>query len=369
MMYIGSYTQPPSRGIYCCRFDPATGEAAGPVQLAAETENPSFIVIHPNRRFLYAANEISSYAGDSAGSISAFAIDAVSGRLKLLNKVSSKGAGPCHIAIDKSGKWLFAANYDGGSVAAFPVHDDFSLGEAAAFVQHQGSSANLERQSAPHPHAVTPSPDNRFVMVADLGLDRIFSYRLDPVARGLSPTNPPFAKVAPGSGPRHLAFKPDGRFVYAINEMLSTVTAFRYDAAKGLLQELQTISTLPSGYSGGNSAAEILVEAGGRFLYASNRGHDSIAIFQIDGAKGTLTAAGHASTLGRTPRHFAIDPTGRYLVVANQDSNGAVVFRIDPTSGGLTPTGTTLRVPFPVCIAFAGLPQRPRTSQAGEFQF
>jgi len=361
MIYIGSYTQPPSKGIYCCRFDPASGES-GPVGLAAETENPSFIAIHPNQRFLYAANEISSYAGDSAGSISAFAIDAVSGRLKLLNKVSSKGAGPCHIAIDKRGRWLFAANYDGGSVAAFPVHEDFSLGEASAFVQHQGSSANLERQSAPHPHAVTPSPDNRFVMVADLGLDRIFSYRLDPVARGLAPapTNPPFAKVAPGSGPRHLAFNPDGRFVYAINEMLSTVSAFRYDAAEGLLRELQTISTLPSGYSGGNSAAEIAVEVGGRFLYASNRGADSIAIFQIDGAKGTLTSAGHVSTLGRTPRHFAIDPTGRYLVVANQDSGGAVVFRIDPTSGGLTLTGTTLRVPFPVCIAFASMPVRSK---------
>jgi 6-phosphogluconolactonase len=352
LMYIGTYTQGSSKGIYGYRFDAATGEAK-PIGLVAETENPSFIAIHPNQRFLYAANETSTYKGESAGSISAFAIDEASGRLKLLNSVSSKGSGPCHIAIDKTGKWLFVANYDGGSGAAFQIRDDFSLSEATTFVQHQGSSVNRERQSAPHAHAATPSPDNRFVLVADLGLDRIFSYRLDPVARRLAPGNPPFATVAPGSGPRHLAFRRDGAFVYAINEMVSTVMAFRYDSTGGSLHELQTISTLPVGYSADNSAAEIAVDAAGRFLYASNRGHDSIAIFKIDGAKGTLTAAGHASTLGRTPRHFAIDPTGRYLVAANQDSGSGVVFRIDTKTGGLVPTGATLSVPFPVCVAFA----------------
>lgn len=352
LMYIGTYTQGSSKGIYGYTFEAASGEAR-PIGLVAETENPSFIAIHPNQRFLYAANETSTYKGESAGSISAFAIDAASGGLKLLNRVSSRGSGPCHIAIDKTGKWLFVANYDGGSVAAFQIREDFSLSEATAFVQHQGSSANRERQSAPHAHAATPSPDNRFVLVADLGLDRVFSYRLDAAKGGLVTSHPPFAKLAPGSGPRHLAFRPDGAFVYAINEMASTVTAFRHDAGEGTLQELQTISTLPVGYSGENSAAEIAVDARGTFLYASNRGSDSIAIFKIDGRKGTLTAAGHASTLGRTPRHFAIDPTGRYLVVANQDSSSVVVFRIDPKTGGLTPTGTTLRVPFPVCVGFA----------------
>jgi 6-phosphogluconolactonase len=360
MMYIGTFTQPPSKGIYAYKFNPASGEAR-PIGLVAETENPAFIAIHPNQCFLYTVNETSTYAGQAVGSISAFAIHTASGRLNLLNRVSSKGAGPCHIAIDKTGKWLFAANYDGGTVAAFPVRADFSLGEASAFVQHQGSSVNRERQGAPHPHATTLSPDNRFVLVADLGLDRIFSYRVDPARRGLVATrNPPRANVAPGSGPRHLAFRPDGRYVYAVNELLSTVSAFRYHASAGILQELQTISTLPLGYSGENSAAEIGLDAEGRFLYVSNRGHDSIAIFQIDEAKGTLMAAGHAATLGRTPRNFAIDPTGGYLLAANQDSETVVLFRIDPKSGGLTPTGTTLRVPFPVCIAFAAATAGPQ---------
>lgn len=357
-IYVGTYTQPPSEGIYYGWFEPATGKTRL-IGLAARTENPSFLAVHPNQRFLYAANETSTGPGEPAGSITAFAIDAVSGHLKLLNQVSSKGAAPCHIAIDKSGHWLFAANYDAGSVAAFPVREDGSLGEASALIQHRGSSVNQERQSGPHAHAATPSPDNRFLLVADLGLDDVFSYQFDPAAGRLAANNPAFAKVAPGSGPRHIAFRPDGRFAYVINEMLSTVTAFRYDAARGSLQDLQTLSTLPAGYSGSNSAAEIAVHPNGRFLYGSNRGHDSIASFRIDPADGKLAAAGHVSTLGHTPRNFAIDPTGHYLMAANQDSNSVVVFRIDPRTGGLTLTGKTLDVPFPVCITFAA-PSVPR---------
>jgi len=341
IMYVGTYTRPPSKGIYSCRFDPATGKVTL-IGVAAETDNPSFLAIHPNQRFIYAVNETSTYRGESAGSISAFAIDAGTGKLRLLNQVSSRGPGPCHVTVDKSGKWVFAANYDGGSIAAFPVRPDGSLGEASTFVQHQGSSVNRERQGEPHAHAVTISPDNRFLLVADLGLDRVFAYRMDSTGREFSPGNPPFASLAAGSGPRHIAFRPDGKTVYVINEMLSTLTAFGYDSARGGLRELQTVSTLPAGFTGINSTAEIAVHPNRRFLYGSNRGHDSIAIFLIDEGKGTLTAAGHASTLGHTPRNFAIDPTGQYLIAANQDSSNIVVFRIDPNSGGLTPTGPTL---------------------------
>jgi 6-phosphogluconolactonase len=350
IIYVGTYTQTPSKGIYSYRFQPASGKLTS-IGLAAETENPSFLAVHPNRRFLYAANETSTYQGKSAGSISAFAIDRSSGKLQLLNQVSSKGPGPCHVAVDKTGKWLFAANYDSGSVAAFPVHTDGTIGEASAFVQHSGSSVNQERQSGPHAHATTLSPDNRFLMVADLGLDQVFSYQLDP-ARGLSGSNPLLTKVAPGSGPRHIAFTPDARFAYVINEILSTVTAFRYDANDGTLREIQAVSTLPDGFTGNNSTAEIAVHPNGRFLYGSNRGQDSIAIFRIDPASGKLTPAGHVSTGGHTPRNFAIDPTGGYLMTANQDSGNVVVFRIDAKTGVLTPTGTVLDVPFPVCVTF-----------------
>jgi 6-phosphogluconolactonase len=352
IMYAGTYTRPPSKGIYAYRFQPATGTFTS-IGLVAETANPSFLAIHPNQRFLYAANEISRYEGQPAGSVSAFSIDATSGQLKLLNQVSSRGSGPCHVALDKTGKWLFVANYNGGSVAAFPVHGDGTLGEASAFVQHSGSSVNPQRQHGPHAHVATVSPDNRFILVADLGSDQVFVYRLDPSKGSLAPNDPPFVKVAPGSGPRHLAFRPDGRFTYVVNEMMSTVTTFGYDAGHGSLQELQTLSTLPEGFNGANSTAEIAVHPNAKFLYASNRGHDSIAIFQIDPAKGTLTASGQASTQGKTPRNFAIDPTGAYLLAANQDSASVVVFRIDQETGGLMPIGTILEIPSPVCIAFA----------------
>ena len=355
IMYVGTYTRAPSKGIYAYRLR-ASGEltAMGSAGLAAETENPSFLAVHPNGRFLYAVNEISRYEGTDAGSVSAFSIDRATGTLTLLNRVSSRGGGPCHLSIDTSGKWLFVANYGGGSVAGFPIQDDGKLGEASSFFQHSGSSVNKARQSGPHGHAVVMSPDNRFVLAADLGLDRVFAYRMAPAAGGLAPGDPPYASIAPGSGPRHLAFRPDGRFVYVLNEMLSNVAAFRYDAARGALAEVQTRSMLPEGFSGENSGAEIAVHPTGRFLYASNRGHDSIAGFRIDGSAGTLTPIGHTSTQGKTPRNFAIDPSGRFLIAANQNSGTVVVFRIDQETGALTPAGTVLQVPSPVCIVFAG---------------
>lgn len=353
IMYVGTYTRAPSKGIYAFRLH-ANGELTpiGAAGLAAETENPSFLAVHPNQRFLYAVNEVSRYGGQEAGSVSAFAIDGATGALTLLNRVSSRGGGPCHLSIDATGRWLFVANYGGGSVAAFPLQQDGKLGEASAFFQHAGSSVNKARQSGPHGHAVTVSPDNRFVLAADLGLDRVFTYRIDPAAGGLAPGDPPFAAIAPGSGPRHLAFRPDGQFVYVLSEMLSQVVALRYDAARGALAGAQTYSTLPEGFSGENSGAEIAAHPSSKFLYASNRGHDSIASFRIDAATGSLTPLEHVSTQGKTPRNFAIDPSGRFLIAANQNSGTVVVFRIDQETGRLAPTGSA-PVPSPVCLVFA----------------
>jgi 6-phosphogluconolactonase len=349
--YVGTYTRQKSKGIYAWRFQPATGKLTS-IGLVGETANPSFLAVHPNRRFLYAANEVANYQGQPAGSVSAFSIDAGTGGLKLLNIVSSRGSGPCHVALDKTGKWLFVANYNSGSVASFPVHQDGTLGEATAFVQHAGSSVNPQRQRGPHAHSANLSPDNRFVLVPDLGLDQILVYRFDQADGALTANDPPFVKIAGGAGPRHLAFHPNGRFAYVIDELAATVTALTYDSGRGSLQEFQTISTLPADFTGGKSAAEIAVHPNGKFLYASNRGHDSIAAFAIDPAKGALTAVDRPLTQGKNPRNFAIDPTGAYLFAANQDSDNIVVFRIDPKTGKLAPTGDVLEAGSPVCVIF-----------------
>lgn len=356
--YVGTYTVQQSRGvpgksqgIYAYRFQPATGKSV-PIGLVAETINPSWVTIHPNHRFLYAANEIENYEGQGAGSISAFSIDAKTGMLKLLNVVSSRGAGPCHMSLDKTGKWLFVANYSAGNIAAFPVKQDGSLGEASAFVQHAGKSANPTRQSQPHAHCILPSADNRFVIVSDLGLDEVLVYRFDAGKGTLTPNDPPFAKVAPGSGPRHLALHPDGRFLYLINEIKPSVTVFAYDGARGSLEELQTISAFPEGYQGRGSGAEIEVHPNGKFLYCSIRGLNNIGVFAIDGQKRTLSPVEHIATQGNTPRHFALDPTGAYLFAEHQASNNIVMFRVDQNTGRLTPAGTVLEFPLPVCVAF-----------------
>jgi len=352
IVYVGTYTRQNSKGIYAWRFDPSTGKLTS-IGLVGETSNPSFLAIHPNRRFLYAVNEDNTFQGKPAGSVSAFSIDAKTGQLKMLNQVSSGGTGPCHLALDKTGKWLFAANYGGGSIAAYPVHDDGSLGESSAFVQHKGSSVN-PRQRGPHAHSANISPDNKFVLFADLGLDQILTYRID--EGKLPPGDPPFSAIAPGSGPRHMAFHPKGKFAYVCNEIASTVTACAYDAANGSLKELQTVSIVPDGYSGAKGAAEIAVHPNGKFVYASNRdtsnqGNDVIATYAVDPAKGTLTVVDH-TPVGKIPRNFAIDPTGRYLFEANQEGASVLVYRIDPKSGKLTSTGDKLDVPLPVCVVF-----------------
>jgi 6-phosphogluconolactonase len=352
LVYVGTYTGPTNKGIYAYRFNAATGQSTS-LGLVAETSNPSFLAIDRSRRFLYAVNEISDYQGQKSGGVSAFAIDRKTGKLTFLNEVPSRGTDPCYVTLDKSGEYVLVANYGGGNVAAFPILNDGRLGEAAAFIQHTGRGHDPERQEGPHAHEIELANDNRFAIAADLGLDELLIYHFDAAHGTLSPSNPPFAKVQPGSGPRHFAFHPNGKYVYVINEMGSTVTAFSYDA-HGTLKEQQTISTLPQDFKGKNDTAEIEVHPKGKFLYGSNRGHDSIAVFAI-GPKGMLKAVEYVSTEGKMPRSFAIDPTGSYLFAANQGSNKIVVFRIDSQTGHLRPTGEALEAPAPVCIKFMAI--------------
>jgi 6-phosphogluconolactonase len=354
--YVGTYTaKTTSKGIYAYRFNAENGQLS-PIGVPAESVDPSFLAVHPNGKYLYAVNEIANFNGGTGGAVSAFAIDAKTGALKFLNQVPTRGAGPCHLSLDKTGNYVLVANYDGGSIASFLVHDDGTLGTAAGFVQHSGSGPDKERQEGPHAHWIGTSPDNRFALAADLGLDQVLVYGFDSSKGIFTPMLSGFAKVKPGAGPRHLAFNPNGKFAYVLTEMDSSVTVFSYQAKTGAFTSLQTISTLPKDFSGPKQAAEIAVHASGKFLYASSRGHDSIAVFAINEKKGTLTSLGQVLTGGKTPRHFAIDPTGTYLLAENQDSNNIVVFHIDAGTGNLTPTGQTVEVPSPVCITFVAVP-------------
>ncbi len=351
MVYVGTYTGTKSKGIYVFEMDLSSG-AVTPARLAGEAVNPSFVAIHPNQRFLYAVGEVSDFAGKKTGGVSAFAIDSSTGNLTLLNQQSSGGTGPCHLVVDKAGKNVLVANYSGGSVAVLPIQADGKLSEASCFIQHTGKSVNPRRQEAPHAHSINLDAANNFAFVADLGLDKVLVYRFDAAKGTLTPNAPPAASVAPGAGPRHFAFHPSGRYAYVINEMGNTVTAFSYDAAKGVLSEIQTLSTLPQGYTEVSHTAEVQVHPSGKFLYGSNRGHDSIAVYSIDQNTGRLILVGIPSTQGKTPRNFGIDPTGTFLLAANQDSDSIVVFRIDPQTGELKPTGQVVEVPKPVCVKF-----------------
>jgi len=355
LVYVGTYTEDgsESKGIYAYRFDSSTGATAS-LGLAARTINPSFLAVHPNHRFLYAVNEIQNYGGQKSGAVSAFAIDRVTGKLTFLNKVATKGGDPCYVTVDKTGKYVLVANYAGGSVAVFPVLDDGRLGEVSAFMQHTGHGTNPQRQEGPHAHSVDLSPDNRFAIVDDLGLDETLVYKFDSATGSLAP-EPTVAKADLGAGPRHFAFHPNGKFAYEINEMGSTVVAFGYDAGSGALHPLQTVSTLPKSFSGQNGAAEIEVHPSGKFLYASNRGHDSIAVFKIDADKGTLTPVEDVSTKGESPRNFEIAPGGSLLFDANEKSDNVVIFRIDPQTGRLTATGRVLELAAPVCVKFVAI--------------
>ena len=350
LVYVGTYTDHGSKGIYVYRFDSSTGKMTS-LGLAAEATEPSFLAVDSSGPFLYAVNETETYSGQPTGAASAFAIQPDSGKLSLLNQVSSRGTDPAHITLDRTGKYALVANYTSGSVAVFALLKDGRLGEVASFVQHKGSSVNPERQKGPHAHAIALSPDNRFAVVADLGLDQLLVYSFD-AAKGTLGAKPQVVKASPGAGPRHLVFSFDSRFLYMLNEMQSSVVAYSYDAASGAMHELQTISSLPKGFSGENTAAEIEIDPSGKFLFASNRGDDSIAVFAIDPRTGMLTHVETDSTGGKTPRNFAIDPTSSWLLAANQDSDKIVVFRIDQKTGHLNPTGDVFQLPSPVCLKF-----------------
>jgi 6-phosphogluconolactonase len=350
-VYFGTYTGPKSKGIYLSRLDLTSGKLSAPI-VAGEIAQPSFLALHPNRRFLYAVNETGE-GRRSTGQVTAFAIG-TDGKLTLLNQQPSRGSGPCHLVVDRAGKNLLLANYGGGSVAAFPLGSDGRLGASTGFIQHSGSSVNPERQKGPHAHSINLDAANRFAVAADLGLDKVLVYRFDAAKGTLTPNEPPSTSVKAGSGPRHFAFHPNGHNAYVINEIASTVTAFQYNAGQGVLKEVQTLSTLPKDYKGDSSTAEVQVHPSGKFLYGSNRGHDSIAVFAIE-ANGTLRYLENTPTGGRTPRNFGISPDGNYLLAANQDSDNVVVFRIDSKSGRLTSTGNTVAVPSPVCVKFLPL--------------
>lgn len=359
LFYVGTYTQDEgkatrSKGIYAYRYDAQTGEVAS-LGLAAETTNPSWLAIHPGGKFLYAVNEVGDYKGPNSGGVSAFSIDRTTGKLTFLNEVASRGADPCYITVDRTGKYVLVANYTGGSIAVFPVQNDGKLGEASAFIQHTGHGANPQRQEGPHAHSINLSPDNRFAFVDDLGLDELLVYKFNSTKGTLTPNDPPFVKLDAGSGPRHFAPGTSGKFAYVVAEMKSTANVFANDANTGSLHLLQTVSTLPKDFTGPNDDAEIEVHPSGKFLYASNRGHDSIAVFAVDHGKGTLTPVEYAPTTGKTPRSFEIDPTGKLLFAENQKSDNIVIFRIDEETGRLTPKGSVLDVPSPVCVRFLAI--------------
>jgi len=353
IVYVGTYTQGDGhgKGIYAYRYDASAGTTTS-LGVAAETTNPSWVALHPSGRFLYAVNEIGNYQGPNSGGVSSFAVDRATGELTFLNELPTRGADPCYVTVDHTGKYVLVANYTGGSVAVFPILADGKLGAATAFIQHTGHGTNPERQEGPHAHSIVLTPDNRFAIVNDLGLDELLVYKFDSAKGTLIPNDPPFAKLDPGSGPRHFALAPDGKFAYVISEMGRTVTAFAANLHAGVFKPIGSVSTLPANFSGRNDDAEIEVHPSGKFLYASNRGEDSIAVFAIDPGKGTLKKVEDVPTGGKEPRSFAIDPTGKLLFAANQNSDDIVIFRIDGKTGYLTQTGEKLDVPSPVCIKF-----------------
>jgi len=347
-IYFGTYTSRGSEGIYVAELD-SKGKLSEP-RLAAKVTNPSFLALHPNKQWLYAVSEVETTEGKKGGGVTAFRINDSDGTLSKINSQLTGGGAPCHLSLDKTGKCVMVANYSGGSVNALPIKEDGSLGEAGSFIQHKGKSINKQRQEGPHAHSINVSPDNRFAFAADLGTDEIRIYQLNVAKAKLIPHQA--VSTPAGGGPRHFTFHPNGRFAFANNEMTSSVTTYKYDEASfdataGMLKKLETASTLPADFKGDNSTAEVKVHPNGKFVYVSNRGHDSIAIFAVKD-NGTLEPVGHASTGGKTPRNFNI--CGNFLLAANQDSGTVVVLKIDEATGSLTPTGSSIKVPMPVCV-------------------
>ena len=351
-IYVGTanYKGAPSRKLYVGRFDTGTGELEL-LGVATEAENSGFLAVRPDQRYLYATDEVGDLYGKKVGGVSAFRLDAATGKVELVNQVPSFGANPAYITVSRNGRFVLVPSYYGGTMS-LPIRDDGSLGPPACEVRETGSGVNRERQESSHPHSVVLSPDNRFAVIADLGLDKIFVYRFDQVTGSLTSNSPAFVQAPPGSGPRHLAFSPDAHFAYVVNELNSTISTYSFDAQHGVLHLLQTISSLPPRFRGENSGAEVQVGPSGRFVYVSNRGHDSIGVFEVDSQKHTLKSIQDVSSQGRTPRNFVFDPSGKFLLVGNQDSDRIVVFKVDEATGKLTPTGTKVSALAPVCIAF-----------------
>jgi 6-phosphogluconolactonase len=355
LLYAGTYTNDKgstSQGIYAFRWDPDEGtlELVG---LAGATVNPSFLCLSPDRRHVYAVNEVDEYRGDKTGSVTSFAVEGSSGKLKAINTVPSAGGGPCKITVDFTGKAAFVANYDGGSAASFRILKNGALSQPVSTFQYTGHGADPERQGAPHTHCTTVSPDNRYVLINDLGLDRISVYHLDPQTAQLTANDPPFYEALPGSGPRSFTFHPSGKWAYSLNEIANTVDVLAWDAEHGTLKRLQNISTLPEGFNGSNTAAQVAVDSTGRFLYASNRGDNSVTVYSISDSDGTLKVVQHQDCGGKTPRHFALDPGNQWLLVANEDSSNIVVFARNTRSGLLNPSGKQYPLSHPVCLVFS----------------
>jgi 6-phosphogluconolactonase len=351
LVYVGTYTTGKSEGIYLYRMNLSSGELKH-VATTQGVVNPSFLALAPSRRYLYAVNEVEKFEGRKSGAVSAFSVNQRTGELRLLNQKPSLGADPCYVDVDVKGRFVLIANYTGGNVTVFPVQRDGSLGESTDTKQYHGSSVNRERQEVPHAHCIVLDPTNRFAYSCDLGTDKIMIFRFDARNGKLLANQQPWVQTKPGAGPRHLAFHPGGKYVFVLSELHSAVSVFSRDAETGTLQELQTLTTLPQDFKGQNTGADIHVSPDGQFLYCSNRGHDSIAIFTIDARRGALTSVGHEPTRGMTPRNFAIDPTGTFLLVANQKSDNIVTFRIDQKTGGLSSAGQVVQAPSPVCLKF-----------------
>ncbi len=341
-LLVGTYTSGKSEGIYTFKFNVKTGEFT-PESIAKNIKNPSFLAVSPNSKYVYSAGET-----DKQGSVHSFSFDKKTGILTPLTTQSANGNYPCHVAIDKTGKWVICGNYGAGNLSVFPVEADGSLGKATQTIQHEGKSTNPGNQESPHVHSINIAPNNMDVFVADLGIDKIMTYFLDIKTGKLSSGNPPFTKIKSSSGPRHFAFHPNGKFAYCIQEISGEVVAFDYK--NGALNAIQTISTKPADLKGDLNCADIQISPDGKFLYGSNRVHDSLVIYEVDAKTGKLTYVAHQSVLGKKPRNFMIDPTGNFVLVANQDSDNIVIFKRDAVKGTLIPTGREIAVPNPVCL-------------------
>lgn len=349
---LGTYTGDESHGIYAVRLDSETGALSTP-ELVAELPHPEFLALHPNGHVVYVLTRVETADGGSSGAVAAFEIDPETSRLTQINVESANGASLTHLAVDATGRMLVAASYGGGYVVSFPIEPDGRLGSPASVISHEGPlGPNHARQNAPHPHSVTLSPDNRFAFVADLGLDRVFIYELKTEQGAIVPHEPAFVSITPGAGPRHTKFSPDGKSFYVLAELNGTITSFHYDAVRGAIEPFQSISTLPDDFTGTNGSSEVRIHPNGRFVYAANRGPDSIAVFERDKDTGALTRVEIVPCGGERPRNFNLTPDGAWLLCAHQDSNTVSSFKVDADAGRLTATGQTVSAPTVVCVLF-----------------